>query len=660
MSVLTIRLLGSFQVNLADQPVEPFDTIKTKSLLAYLAMEGSSPVTRDLLAGLFWPDFPNPIALRNLRLSLFHLRQVLGAGLDQASRLAVFPVTATRQAVQFNRDAPSWVDALEFETLIAQSKKHLHHNLSDCPFCVEKLEKAVALYRGDLLEGFVLKDSSAFMEWLLLSRAHFQQLVLDALDQLGNYYLRQAERADSNENRGRALEASLSFSRCAIQIDPVRETAYIQLMKVLAALGKKQEALSQFKLCERIMADEFGAKLEGEIISLYGQICADTYRLRPLSDGFPPAASRARHNLPAQLTPLIGRESQIDRLVRLLFSYRWVTLVGEGGIGKSRLAVTAAERVIDQFPDGILFLPLEALGATELRQDGPYEEQKRISQQGLVKAVAAACELPMMSDPVDTHMLFEYLAERKMLLILDSFEHFSNGADFLLELLTHTRHLHILVTTRQSLYFQAGCLMRIDGLPVPEDDLDPKGEQYPAVQLFVERVARLYGEFHFSPENMPWVYRICRLLDGIPLAIELAAPWVTRLPLEGIAHAIEQDLDFLSTAMPGLLERHHSMRAVFESSWMLLNSREKKVLSSCAAFTQAFRYDEVFESCSASFQELEGLVDKNLVIKLQPKLYRLHETLRQYVAEKSLEMGRREKELTTPLNLPLFSLEARI
>jgi DNA-binding SARP family transcriptional activator/predicted ATPase len=640
MSVLRIHCLGQFQVFWTGKLVEHFETVKNRALLAYLALEGGSALSRDFMAGLLWPDFPNAIALRNLRLALFNLRQVLSdqAELPFGVAEVPIPIVSSRLAIQFNQNAPVWVDAKEFEDLFAQTRKHPHASLEECALCIEKLERAAAYYHGDFLDGLFLKDADGFMEWLMLRRAHFQQLMLDGLDQLSRFYLHQAEQAVSEVSFKQGVEAAAGYARRGLEIDPIREMASLHLMKALALQGKKQEALSQFEQCRKILADELAVEPEDEMLNLREQIRLDSYPAQPRAGAQGRFAAHSRFRLPVHLTPLIGRGPQLDRLTRLLFSYRWVTLVGEGGVGKSRLAVSAAEKVADQFPDGVMFLPLADVGVAHAQWGVGHAEDKPAIQAALLRAIAIACDLPLVQDSRDIERLYSALQPRKMLLILDSFEHLSVGADILLELLTCIPQLHILVTTRQAIYFQAGCLMRIDGLPVPQEDSDPQGEDYASVQLLLERITRLYSDYRHTPQNLPWVNRICRLLDGIPLAIELAAPWVNRLPLEAIAHSIENDLDFLSNSMPGLLERHHSMRAVFESSWMLLSPAQKWVLACCSTFKNGFVFDDIFALCQASFQEVEGLVDKNLLIKVEPKHYRMHEILRQFVMEKSLDI----------------------
>jgi|GEM_PF-1616885 len=632
-----MHCLGQFQVFSAGKLVERFDTLKNRALLAYLALEGGAALSRDFLAGLLWPDFPNAIALRNLRLALFNVRQALDELSDAGNPAMPGPILASRMAIQFDANAPVWVDAREFEALFGQNHRHLHANLDDCPLCIERLERAIAYYHGDFLDGMYLRDADGFMEWLMLRRAHLQQLALDGLDQLSRYYLRQAEGAVDDAVLISGVGKVLAFARRALELEPVRESAYVHLMKALALQGKKQEALSQYEACRKILANELAVEPENETRRLSEQIRMDAYPARTANETGR-LAVRLRNTLPAQLTPLIGREAQLDRLVKLLFSYRWVTLVGEGGVGKSRLAISAAEKVSDQFSDGVVFVSLAGGGPSNQEWSATPGIEKQPVREYLLRTIASALDFPILNEDSDAGRLYEYLQPRKILLILDSFEHLSSGADILLDLLSRTPQLHLLVTTRQSLYFQAGCLMRIDGLPVPQDDQDQDGEQYASVQLFLERVTRLYSDYRHTPASLPWINRICRMLDGIPLAIELAAPWVNKLPLEMIAHAIEHDLDFLSNSMPGLLERHHSMRAVFESSWMLLKPNEKWVLACCAALAPSFSYDDILSACHAAFQEVEGLVDKNLIIKLEPGRYRMHEILRQFVLEKSLDV----------------------
>ena len=234
--------------------------------------------------------------------------------------------------------------------------------------------------------------------------------------------------------------------------------------------------------------------------------------------------------------------------------------------------------------------------------------------------------------------LIDYLRGKKLLLILDSFEQFSTGASFLIDLLVNAPGVHIMVTSRQTLHFRAGYVMHVEGLEVPESVDDPEAAMVGSVRLFLERVERLSGSLQLTPHNLALITMICRMLDGIPLAIELAAPWAIKKTLEEIERAIRSDLDFLSTTMAGIEDRHRSMRAVFESSWRLLNQQERKSLLGCASLAGEFDMQAAIRASQASPPVVESLIDKFLIARVSPGRYRIHETLRQFAAEK-MEMA---------------------
>lgn len=623
MKNLNLFLLGPFQAALAGEPLERFHTNKTRALLAYLAAENAQPQQRDFLAGLLWPGFSNDAALRNLRLALFHLRQVLDSPASRNGSGCI--LFLQRQTIQLNGLPTVWTDIQAFETLLDRSHHHNHSSLLTCRDCAGWLAEAAALYRGPFLENFSFKDSFEFEEWILLRRERLQQRALTALDQLASHFLWQAENATSVEERSAALDQAQLFAQRMIRLEPWRETAYQQLMKALAMTGQVQEAINQYQVCRQMLANEFGIEPGAATTQLYRQIREHVLDTRPQ-----PAPARPAHNLPPQLTPLIGREAQLARIERLLFSYRWVTLAGEGGVGKTRLALASATQVLPRFPDGVWLVSLAETGGQDQNAADPAPIQAL-----LLRNIAAVLGIDLEDHQPALPRVLAFLRDKKLLLILDSFEHLSLGADLIVDLLAQSPDLHILVTTRQVLYFQAGYIMRLDGLPVPETEDDPQGEHYPGVQLFAERVDRLSGSFQLDKRSLPLVIRICKFLDGIPLAIELAAPWATRISLETIAENISTDLDFLTTVMVGIPERHRSMRAVFESSWRLLNPREQRALAACATFSGKFSDAQLLAQAGVTPEEVASLVDKSMVLVTSPGCYQLHETLRQFVIEKT-------------------------
>ncbi len=281
---------------------------------------------------------------------------------------------------------------------------------------------------------------------------------------------------------------------------------------------------------------------------------------------FPPLRSLSTHihNLPVQSTPFLGRERELSEIERLLQmpECRLLTIIGPGGIGKSRLALQAAADMIEIFPQGIFVIPLAPLTSVE----------------SLVSAIAEQIKFSFYSKQDPRAQLMNYLAEKKMLLIFDNFEHIIEGAGIIPEILQNASQVKIIVTSREMLNLQGEWLHQIQGLDVPTGETVDIGA-YSAVQLFLQSARRFRTDFSPSEEEIGFIIRICQLVSGIPLGIELASSWLRILSLEEITKEVEKSFDFLASKMRDVPERHQSLRAVFEYSWKLLSSEEKKILA---------------------------------------------------------------------------------
>ncbi len=619
MQGLSIHLFDTLHVTLDGKPISHFETDKVRAMLVYLAMEHEHPHRRETIAGLLWPDFPDLVALRNVRLSFFRLRKALEDDQnEQISRL----FQASRQTLAFHPSAPLWVDAVEFETLLAACDNHAHQDIETCPECIQRIEKAVALYRGDFLSGFNVKEAIGFEEWLVLKREHLRHLAVTALDRLTTHHLLQAETTPNTPEQRSALENAQICARRLLELEPWRESVHRQLMLALERSGQPQAALVQYQVCRNLLQSELGIEPDEVTTALYEQIRARQ------SSGEPGAVQRKApqcHNLPPQFTLFFGRDAELSRLGKLMLSYRWITLVGEGGIGKTRLALAAAERLVGNYPGGAWFVPLTGLG---------FEDNRKQNRDFLSSAIASAMNLRLNEEEDGLRQLGELLPPQKILLLLDGFEHLVTCADYLLDLLGQAPQLSILVTSRHVLNFQAGYVMRVEGLPTPENTSDPEALFYSSVRLFAERAARGTGEFEVNESNLTDIIRICQVLDGLPLAIELAATLTNEMPLQQIAEQIHKDLDFLTTSLQDIPSRHRDMRTVFESSWDLLTPKEQLALARCSVFPGSFGLEAALAITGASPADIKALVDKSLVHRPSPGRYQLHELLRQFAAEK--------------------------
>ncbi len=280
------------------------------------------------------------------------------------------------------------------------------------------------------------------------------------------------------------------------------------------------------------------------------------------------------HNLPSATTSFIGRQAELAEIALLMHdpACRLLTLLGPGGIGKSRLAVQAAYQQSDQFADGVYFVPLTPIHSADL----------------LISALNDILGLIAFGQELPRQLLIQYLFGKELLLVLDGFEHLIDAAsDLVVELLAAAGRIKILVTSREVLNLREEWIRSVDGLPYPVDDAGSRIDDYAAVQLFADRARQVRADFSLH-DNLIHVIRICRLVEGIPLGIELAAAWIWTLPCSLIADEIQQRLDFLSTTLRNIPERHRSMRAVFEQSWRLLSAHEQAVFKRLAVFRGSF------------------------------------------------------------------------
>lgn len=321
---------------------------------------------------------------------------------------------------------------------------------------------------------------------------------------------------------------------------------------------------------------------------------------------------------PQPATSFIGRKAELADIVSLLANAtcRLVTLVGAGGIGKTRLALQAATAVAGSFPHGAIFVPLQAVRAPEF----------------LPAAVSEALSLSSSGQGSPRASLLNYLNDKKMLLVLDNFEQLLEGADLLAEIMSAAPDVKILVTSRQVLNLREEWLYPVHGLSIPPAGETAAVATYGAVQLFEERARQVRPTFSLA-EEAAGVVRICRLVGGMPLALELAASWVKTLTCADIAAEIAHDLNFLESSLRDMPPRHRSMLAVFHQTWKQLSSKEQQIFQQLSIFHGGFSREAAAQIAGASLPTLSALLDKSLLRRQPDGRYQIHELLRQYAAE---------------------------
>jgi predicted ATPase/DNA-binding SARP family transcriptional activator len=581
---LQLSLLGTAAITLSGELVTGQIPAKSLALLCYLAVT-RYPHSREKLAGLLWGDKSEPKAKANLRKSLSILRQVF----DDA-------LIITRQSVAFNQDCAYWLDVGAFESALAENELSSE---TLRPLC-----EAVDLYRGEFLEGFSVRQALGFEEWVLSERERLRQLAIQALQRLSEALTIQGEYADGIEYTNRLLA-----------LEPWQEEAHRQLMTLLARSGQPSAALAQYDICRQILVEELGVEPLPETQALY-------HRLKTRREAAP-------HNLPSQTTPFVGRQAELAQITDCIdrADCHLFTLIGAGGIGKTRLALQAARQALDTCADGVYFVSLAGISGPEF----------------LVPAIGEALGCPLSGKADPMRQLLNYLHHKEMLLVLDNFEHLlslpageGNARDMLLEMIRTAPRLKLLVTSRERLNLQAEWLLTLQGLPYPLEDTAFGQETFGAIELFTQGALRVRPDFTLS-EEWPEVVRICQLLEGMPLGIELAATWVSMMPCAEISREIARGLDLLSTTLHDVPARHRSLEAVFDHSWHLLSKPERAALMRLSLFRGGFERSAAKQVAGASLSTLAALVNKSLLRVVSPGRYDMLEPLRQYAAARLAE-----------------------
>ncbi|MBK8051346.1 MAG: tetratricopeptide repeat protein [Anaerolineales bacterium] len=567
---LEIRLLGGLTIVVDGVVATGFISNKVSALLGYLAVT-RRPHQRDV-GGQLLGEMPDADAKNNLRQALTSLRKVVDPFLD-----------VTRDTVGLRMDAPWSTDVQAFLAALRRAGDRE----------IEPLQQAAELYAGDFYEGVILRDAPDFEEWMLAQRARYRELMVHALHRLTELYMAQADFTEAIECATRLLA-----------FDPWREETYVQLMLALAHTGQRSAALAQYRTCSGVLREVFGAEPAHETTVLYERIRA--------------ALQGPRHNLPAPATDFIGRKEEISAIRTRLAgpATRLITLVGVGGVGKTRLALEVAAASEAMFLNGVWWVSLAAINRNE--------------PEALFPTLAEAIHCTL--GPADPRkQVFAFLRQKELLLVLDNVEHLVEQLAWLSELLATAPGVKILATSRERLDLKAEQIIEVAGLPT--DDVNESLHVSAAGELFIHRARRLLDTFELTPAKLGAIHRICRLVGGLPLGIELAAAWVRHMECAEIADAIAASLDFLVTSHRDATARQRSLRAVFEHSWHLLAATEQRTFAQLAVFRGSFTRDAAVKVAGANTMTLAALCDKSLVRQAAGERLDFHEVIRHYAAE---------------------------
>lgn len=595
---LRVYLFGSMRIERDNVKIR-LPRRKVESLLAYLFLHPEQHV-RDHLATLFWGDSSDAEARHSLRTALATVRQQVSPDL----------LLTDRDHVQLNPDFALWVDLRQLLSL---------EEMPDHP-SVDFLQTHLALWQGDLLAGF-------YDEWITIEREHYQTRLIKLFLQVTQNLRARSEYAQA-----------IVVAKQVLALDPANEHAHQHLMFCYVASGDRPAALRQYELCVRALQDDVDAPPMPETTALYQWIKQQE------SEEAAPAGKIT--NLPIPLTSFVGRKRETAEVKRLLSpSYqnkggnyrkgvvRLLTLTGAGGNGKTRLAIQVATDLIDSFAHGVWWVELAALCDEAL----------------VVRAVAKSLGVNEVANQALSQTIANFVGDKEMLLVLDNCEHLIVPcADLAAELLAQCPNLQILATSREPLNIAGEALWQVPTFSAPDPAKMTVADallQFESVRLFVERATTVQPGFALNAENAQAVAEICQRLDGIPLAIELAAARVKVLAVEQIAvylsGALGARFSLLTQGSRVVLPRHQTLRATIDWSYNLLDEAERLLFRQVAVFRGGFTLEALAQIMGSGsplaipniLDLLTQLVDKSLVIvELQggQNRYRLLETLREY------------------------------
>jgi len=578
---------------------------RLRGLLIALALEPGRVVPKATLVDWIWGERPPADAANALQRLASRLRKVLPEGLVEGQpggyRLTV---------------APDAVDALRFERLLTQARQE------QGPGRVRLLREALALWRGAAMQDVALEDSEAFGA----AATRLEALRLTAMEDRFE--------VEVGLGQGGAVVAELTD---AVAAHPLRERLVAALMRALVAAGRDSEALFTYERTREALADALGVDPSPELSALHVALLRGELGRRE---------ENRKTNVRAELTSFVGRDGDVAAVRELITEHRLTTLVGPGGSGKTRLATETARTLTGDLPDGAWLVELAAIGAVKGEGAvGGDVAQAALAGLGLRDALLGAAP---SADAADG--LIAAIREREALLILDNCEHVIDAAaKFADRVLGECRRLRILATSREPLGITGEALWLVEPLALPEGDASP-GEitSSPAVRLLRDRAGAVRKDLGADEHTLSAMVRICRALDGMPLAIELAAARLRTMSIDQLADRLDDRFRLLTSGSRTALPRHKTLRAVVDWSWALLTNAERTALRRLSVFSGGASLEAAERVCAGDGVEQEevlelltSLAEKSLLLTEGdggPR-YRMLGTIKEYAAQRLAEAG---------------------
>ncbi|PRX50022.1 putative ATPase [Prauserella shujinwangii] len=611
-------MLGPFEVRGDDGGLADVPGARLRALLVALALEPDRAIPKATLVDWIWGEHPPSDAANALQRLVSRLRKALPEGSVEGQpdgyRLRVEP------------DA---VDAVRFERLVGQARDE------EGPRRVRLLREALRLWRGAAMQDVGLQDSAAF------------DAAVTRLDRLRLTALEDRFDAEIALGHGADLVAELTD---VVAAHPLRERLVAALMRALVATGRDTEALLVYERTREALAETLGADPAPELSALHVALLRGELGRRE---------DDRKTNLRAELSSFVGKDADVAAVRELVTEHRLTTLIGPGGSGKTRLATETARTLLGDLPDGVWLVELAAIGA-----------EADVAQAALAALGLRDALLADAPDAEPTERVVAALREREALLVLDNCEHvIESAATFTHRVLGECRRLRILATSREPLGITGEALWPVAPLVLPAEDADPgKIEASAAVQLLRDRAGAVRKDLPADAGTLSTMARVCRALDGMPLAIELAAARLRTMSLDQLANRLDDRFRLLTGGSRTALPRHRTLRAVIDWSWELLTDAERVVLRRLSVFSGGASLEAAERVCAGTgggrstgveadqvLELLTALTEKSLVVtdgEGAPR-YRMLGTIKEYAEQRLAEAG--ESDLARRAHLAYFT-----
>ena len=591
-------MLGPFEVRTDDGACAGVPGARLRGLLIALALKPGQAVPKGTLVDWIWGEQPPADATNALQRLVSRLRKALPDGVIEGH------TDGYRLTVN-----PDDVDAVRFERLVGQARTE------EDPRRVRLLREALALWRGPAMQDVGLQDSAAFDAAVI----RLEGLRLTATE----------DRFEAEVGLGHGAELIAELTDL-VAAHPLRERLAAALMRALVAAGRDSEALLVFQRAREALADALGVDPSPELSALHVALLRGELGRRE---------ETRKTNLRAELTSFVGKDPEVAAVRDLIAGHRLTTVIGPGGSGKTRLATETARTLLGDLPDGAWLVELASIGASgDLAQSTLAALGVR---DGLLSGAPNA-------EPMDR--LIAAFRERETLLILDNCEHvIESAAAFADRVLGECRRLRILATSREPLGITGEALWQVEPLALPAEDADPgQIEASQAVQLLRDRAGAVRKDLATDARTLSNMARVCRALDGIPLAIELAAARLRTMSLDQLANRLDDRFRLLTGGSRTALPHHRTLRAVVDWSWELLTDAERTVLRRLAMFSGGASLDAAEQVCGGDsaertevFELLTALTEKSL-LRTDPDRaprYRMLDTIKEYARDRLAEAG---------------------